>query len=164
MPPCKPLCDITLHLGSSRTAAQAPQDRGEGELPLALGVNVGSLMEGMEELVSLIGMGAKQALLALIQLDLGGFDGSGHAPLLCNQGSNFSVCVMVLLELSCDSPVFLGSGIIVHGSVHRVVGQAFKEPVGKLPFLIDGDALGREEFMPIDGLIDADSAQAVQSV
>ena len=66
-------------------------------------------MEGAEELVSLVGMGAKQASLALVQLDLGGLDGSGHAPLLCDHGSNFSVGLMVALELSCDSPVFLGS-------------------------------------------------------
>ena len=102
--------------------------------------------------------------LTLVQLDLGGFNGSGHAPLLCDQGGNFSVCVMIPLELSCDPPVFLGSGIIVHGSVCGVIGQAFKEPVGKLPFFIDGDALGREELMPIDGLVDANGAQAVQSV
>ena len=118
----------------------------------------------MEELVLLIGMGAEQALLALVQLDLGSFDGSGHAPLLCDHGSNFSVCVMVLLELSCDPPVFLSSGIIVHCSVHGVICQAFKEPVGKLPFFVEGDALGREEFMPIDGLIDPGGAQTVQSI
>ena len=93
-----------------------------------------------------------------------GFDGSGHAPLLCDQGSNFSVHVMVSLELSCNSPVFLGPGVVVHGSVHRVVGQAFEEPVGKLPFFIDGDALRGKELMSIDGLINANSAQAVQSV
>ena len=66
-------------------------------------------MEGMEQLVSLISMGAKQASLALVQLDLGSLDGSSHAPLLCNHGGNFSVGLMVALELSCDSPVFLGS-------------------------------------------------------
>ena len=54
-------------------------------------------------------MGAKQASLALVQLDLGSLDGSGHAPLLCDNGGNFSMGLMVALELSCDSPVFLGS-------------------------------------------------------
>ena len=98
-------------------------------------------MEGAEELVLLVGMGAKQASLALVQLDLGGFNGSSHAPLLCDQGGNFSMRVMVPLELSCDSPVLLGSGIIVHDGVHRVIGEAFEEPMGKLPFFIDGDAL-----------------------
>ena len=63
----------------------------------------------MEELVLLIGMGAKQVSLALVQLDLGCLDGSGHAPLLCDHGGNFSVGLMVALKLSCDSPVFLGS-------------------------------------------------------
>ena len=101
-------------------------------------------MEGVEELVLLVGMGAEQASLALVQLDLGGLNGSGHAPLLCDQGGNFSMCVMVLLELSCDSPVFLGSGIVVHGSVHGIVGEAFKEPMGKLPFFVDGDVLRGE--------------------
>ena len=101
-------------------------------------------MEGAEELVLLVGMGAKQASLALVQLDLGGLDGSGHTPLLCNQGSNFSMHVMVPLELSCDSPVLLGSGVVVHGGVHGVIGEAFKEPMGKLPFFVDGDALRGE--------------------
>ena len=53
-------------------------------------------------------MGAEQVSLALVQLDLGCLDGSGHAPLLCNHGGNFSVCIVVSLKLSCDSPVFLG--------------------------------------------------------
>ena len=66
-------------------------------------------MEGAEELVPLVGVGAEQLSLALIQLDLGCLDGSGHAPLLCNQGGNFSMHLVVPLELSCDSPVFLGS-------------------------------------------------------
>ena len=118
----------------------------------------------MEELIPLVGMGAEQASLALVQLDLGSIDGSGHAPLLCDHGGNFSMHVMVLLELSCDPPIFLSSGIIVHCGVHGVVGQAFEEPVGKLPFWIDGDALGREELMPIDGLIDSGSAQTVQPI
>ena len=62
----------------------------------------------MEELVLLMGMGAKQSVSALVQLELGSFNGSSHAPLLCDQGSNLIVCVMVLLELSCNSPVLLG--------------------------------------------------------
>ena len=66
-------------------------------------------MEGAEDLVLLVGMGAEQVLLALVQLDLSCLDGSGHAPLLCDHGSNFSVCLVISLELSCDSPVFLGS-------------------------------------------------------
>ena len=103
-------------------------------------------------------------LLALVQLHLGSFNGSGHTPLLCNQGSNFSVHVMVLLELSCDSPVLLGSGVIVHGSVCGVIGKGFEEPVGKFPFFIDGDMLGWEQFMSVDGLIDASSAQAIQPI
>ena len=95
-------------------------------------------------MVSLIGMGAKQVSLALIQLDLGCLDGSGHAPLLCNHGSNFSMHVMIALELSCDSPVFLGSGVVVHGSVHGVIGEASEEPMGELPFFLNGDVLWRE--------------------
>ena len=121
-------------------------------------------MEGAEELVSLIGMGAEQALLALVQLDLSGLDGSGHAPLLCDHGSNFSMCVMVPLELSCDSPIFLSLGVVVHHSVHGVIGQSFKEPVGKLPLFVNGDALGQEEFVPVDRLVDSGSAQAVQPI
>ena len=65
-------------------------------------------MEGAEELVLLIGVGAKQLSLALVQLELGHFNSSGHAPLLCDQGGNFIMHVMVPLELSCNSPVFLG--------------------------------------------------------
>ena len=121
-------------------------------------------MEGAEKLVLLVCMGAEQASLALIQLDLSCLDGSGHAPLLCNHGSNFSVHVMVPLELSCDSPVFLGPGIIVHGHVCGVVGEAFEEPMGELPFFFNGNALRGEELMLIDGLVDADSAQTVQSI
>ena len=121
-------------------------------------------MEGAEELVLLIGVGAEQALLALVQLDLGSFDGSGHAPLLCDQGSNFSMCVMVLLKLSCDSPVLLGLGIVVHGSVCGVVDETFKEPMGKLPFFVDGDVSRGEQLMSIDGFINADGTQTVQPV
>ena len=98
-------------------------------------------MEGMEELVLLVGMGAKQASLALVQLQLGHFNGSGHAPLLCNQGSNFSVGFMIPLELSCDSPVFLGTGIIVHHGVGGVIGKGVEEPMGELPFFVDSDIL-----------------------
>ena len=121
-------------------------------------------MESAEELVPLVCMGAEQVLLALVQLDLTCLDGSSHAPLLCNHGGNFSVCVMVSLELSCNSPVFLGPGIIVHGHVHGVIGKAFEEPMGELPFFFNGDALRGEELMLIDGLVDADSAQTVQPI
>ena len=72
--------------------------------------------------------------------------------------------VMVPLELSCNYPVFLGSGMIVHGHVCGVVGEAFEEPMGELPLFFNGDALRGEELMPIDGLVDANSAQTVQSV
>ena len=71
---------------------------------------------------------------------------------------------MVPLELSCDSPVLLGSGIVVYGTVHGVIGKGFKEPVGKFPLFIDGDMLGWEQLMSVDGLIDAGGAQAVQPV
>ena len=118
-------------------------------------------MDGMEELVPLICMGAEQASLALVQLDLSCLNGSGHAPLLCDHGGNFSVHVMVPLELSCNSPVFLGPGIVVHGHVHGVIGKTFEEPVGEFPFFFDGDALRGKELMLVDGLIDADGAQAV---
>ena len=118
-------------------------------------------MEGAEQLVLLVGMGAEQASLALVQLDLSCLNGSSHAPFLCNHGGNFSMCVMIALELSCNSPVFLGSGIVVHCCVHGVIGEASKEPVGELPFFLDGDALWWEEFMLIDGLINADGTQAV---
>ena len=121
-------------------------------------------MEGMEELVLLIGVRAKQVSLALVQLDLSGLNGSGHAPLLCNHGGNFSVCVMILLELSCDSPIFLSPGVVVHGSVHGVICQTFEKPVRELSFFIKSDALRGEEFMPVDRLIDPSSAQAVQPI
>ena len=65
-------------------------------------------MEGTEELVPLIGMGAKEMPLALLQLVMEGLNGSSHAPVLCNQGGNDIVHVMVPLELSCNSPVLLG--------------------------------------------------------
>ena len=121
-------------------------------------------MEGTEELVLLVGMGAKQASLALVQLDLSCLNGSGHAPLLCDHGSNFSVCVVISLELSCDSPVFLGPGVVVHCSVHGFVGEALEEPVRELPLFFNGDALRGEELMLVDGFIDADGAQAVEPV
>ena len=132
-----------------------------GELPLGLGVDVGALMKGVEQLVPFVGMGAEQALLALVQLDLSCLNGSSHAPLLCNHGGNFSMCVMIVLELSCNSPVFLSSGVVVHHHVHGVIGEAGKEPVMELPLFFDGDVLWWEEFVPIDGLVDTDSTQAV---
>ena len=106
-------------------------------------------------------MGAEQVSLALVQLDLGGLNGSSHAPLLCNHGGNFSVRVMVTLELSCDSPVFLGPGVVVHCSVCRVVGETFEEPVRELSLFFDGDALWWEELMLVDGFVNTDSTQAV---
>ena len=121
-------------------------------------------MEGMEELVLLICMGSEQVVLALVQLYLGSFNGSGHAPLLCDQSGNFSVHVMVPLELSCNSPVFLSSGVVVHCCVHGVIGESFKEPIGEFPFFIDGDMLRGEQLMLVDGLIDANGSQAVQSI
>ena len=121
-------------------------------------------MEGVEELVLLVGMGAEQALLTLVQLDLGCLDGSGHAPLLCDQGGNFSVCVVILLELSCDSPILLGSGVVIYGHVHGVICKPFKEPMREFSLFIDGDVLQGKEFMPVDGLIDSDSAQAVEPI
>ena len=48
-------------------------------------------------------------MLALVQLDLSCLDGSGHAPLLSDHGSNFSMHIVISLELSCDPPVLLGS-------------------------------------------------------
>ena len=111
-----------------------------------------------------VGMRAEQSSLALVQLDLGRFNGSGHAPLLCDQGGNFSMRVMVLLELSCDSPVFLGPGVVVHHCVGGVVCEPFKEPVRELPLFVDGDALWGEELMPVDRLINADGAQAVEPI
>ena len=102
--------------------------------------------------------------LTLVQLDLGHLDGSSHTPLLCDQGGNFSVHVMVLLELSCDPPIFLSLGVVVHGRVHGVICKPFKEPMREFPLLIDGDMLWGKEFVPVDGLVDADSAQAVEPV
>ena len=142
--------------------ARASGDR--GELPLGFWVDVGALMKGAEELVLLICMGAEEALLALVQLDLSCFDGSSHAPLLCDHGGNFSVCVMIALELSCDSPVFLGPGIVVHCSVCGVVDEALKEPVREFSLFIDSDVLQGKEFVLVDGLINAGSAQAVQPI
>ena len=102
--------------------------------------------------------------MALVQLHLGSFDGSSHAPLLYDQGSNFSVHVIIPLELSCDSPVLLGSGIIVHGNVCGVIGEGFEEPVGKFPFFVDGNALRWEQLVLVDGFVDANGAQAVQPI
>ena len=65
-------------------------------------------MEGAEELVLLRGMRAKEVLLALLQLVLEGLNGSGHAPVLCDQGGNVIMHVIVPLELSCNSPALLG--------------------------------------------------------
>ena len=79
-------------------------------------------MEGMEELVPFIGMRAEEALLALLQLLLEGLNGSGQAPVLCDQGGNVIMCVMVWLELSCNSPVLLGLQVVGHGCVSVMLG------------------------------------------
>ena len=65
-------------------------------------------MEGMEKLVLLVHVGAEEVSLTLFLLEVEGFNGSGQAPLLCDQAGNVIVCVMELLELSCNSPIFLG--------------------------------------------------------
>ena len=121
-------------------------------------------MEGVEELVPLIGIGAEEVSLALLQLLLEGFNGSGQAPLLCNQGGNVMVHVMVLLELSCNSPVFLGPRVVGHGSVGGVIAEQLEEPVGKFPLFVYGDALGHEQLLPLDWLTNPSGAQAVQPI
>ena len=110
--------------------------------PLAVTVDVGALMEGTEELILLVGMRAKEVPLALLQLVLEGLNGSVHAPVLCNQGGNVIMHVMVLLKLSCNSPVLLGSQVVGHSHVGGVTAKQLKEPVGELPLFINGDALG----------------------
>ena len=85
---------------------QAVGDR--SKLPLGFGIDVRALMEGTKELVSFVGMGTEEALLALPQLLLEGLNGSGQALLLCNQAGNVIICVIVLLELRCNSTVLLG--------------------------------------------------------
>ena len=107
---------------------------------------------------------SEQLSLALVQLDLGCLNGSGHAPLLCDQGGNFSMHVMVPLELSCDPPVFLGPGIVVHGHVGGVLHESFEKPIREFSLFVNGDALRGEKLMPVDGLIDANGAQAVEPV
>ena len=87
------------------------------ELPLGLGVDVWTLMEGTEELVPLIGMRAEEVSLTLVQLLLEGFNGSSQAPLLCDQAGNVIVHVIVLLELSCNSPVLLSLQVVGHHGV-----------------------------------------------
>ena len=118
----------------------------------------------MEELVPLVSMGAKEVSLTLVQLLLEGFNGSGQALLLCNQAGNIIVCVMVPLELSCNSPVLLSLQVVGHCSVSGVIAEGVEEPVGKLPFFIDGDTLGSEQLLPVDWFADASSAQTVQAV
>ena len=134
------------------------------ELPLRFGVNVGALMKGAEELVPLVCVGAKEVLLALLLLKVEGLNGSSQAPLLSDQAGNVIVHVMKQLELSCNSTVFLGSQVVVHGSVGRVLGEQVKESVGKFPFFVDGNALGSEQLLVVNWLADAGSAQAVQAV
>ena len=109
-------------------------------------------------------MGAEQVSLTLVQLDLSCLNGSGHTPLLCDHGGNFSVHVMVALELSCDSPVFLGPGVVVHCSVHGVICEAFEEPIREFSLFFNGDALWWEELMLVDGFVDANGTQTVQSI
>ena len=106
LPPGKLLCDITLLLELSHTIMSAVGD--SFELPLGFGVDVGAFVKGMEELVLLICIGVKEALLALLLLKVEGLNGSSQAPLLCNQAANIIVHIMELLELSCNFPVFLG--------------------------------------------------------
>ena len=72
--------------------------------------------------------------------------------------------VMISLELSCDSPILLSLGVVVHGCVCGVVCEPFEEPMREFSLLIDGDMLLGKEFVPIDGLVDADGAQAVEPI
>ena len=101
-------------------------------------------MKGVEELVPLVGMKAEEALLALFQLLLEGLNGSGQALVLCDQGGSVSMCVMVWLELSCNSPVLLGLQVVGHGCVSGVAAEQLKEPVRELPLFINSDALRGE--------------------
>ena len=71
---------------------------------------------------------------------------------------------MVVLELNCDSPVFLGLRVVVHCSVCGVICEAFKEPIRELSLFFDGDALWWEELMLVDGFINANGTQTVQSI
>ena len=121
-------------------------------------------MESAKELVPLIGMGAKEALLALLQLQLEGFNGSSQAPLLCNHAGNVIVHVMIPLELSCNSPVFLGLQAVDHHSVGGVTAEQVKEPMGEFPLFVNGDAFGSKQLLSVDQLTDAGGAQAVQAI
>ena len=138
--------------------------RDGSELPLGFGVNVGSLMEGVKELVLFICMGAEEASLALFLLKVEGLNGSGQALLLCDQAGNVIVHVLEPLELSCNSPILLGPWIVVHGSIGGILGEQVEEPVRELPFFIDGDVLRSKQLLAADWLTDTGSAQAVQAI
>ena len=71
---------------------------------------------------------------------------------------------MISLELSCDSPILLSPGVVVHGCVCGVICEPFEEPMREFSLLIDGDMLWGKEFMPVDGLVDANGAQAVEPI
>ena len=121
-------------------------------------------MKGTEELVPLVGMGAKEVSLTLIQLLLEGFNSSSQALLLCNQAGNVIAHVMVLLKLSCNSPVLLSLQVVDHHSVDGIIAEGVKEPMGKLPFFINGDTLGSKQLLSVDWLANTGSAQTVQAV
>src|SRR5580692_6814380 len=162
LPLCKPLCDITLSLESSRTAARAVGDG--GELTFTPVFEIGPLLQVPENSVALVRMGADDASAALFLLILQGVDVGFKAVELPLQGGEVVDCVKIASELSGDSPVphleGPGDDCVVTGGV----GDGVEEPLGIVAVFVNGEGLRGEELLAVDGLVFAIRAQAVLSV
>src|SRR5580692_1107942 len=162
LPLCKPLCDITLSLESSRTAARAVGDG--GELTFTPVFEIGPLLQVPENSVALVRMRADDASAALFLLILQGVDMGFKAVELPLQGGEVVDCVKIASELSGDSPVPHLEGPGDDCVVTRGVGDGVEEPLGVVPVFVNGEALRGEELLAVDGLVFAIRAQAVLSV
>src|SRR5580692_4110255 len=162
LPLCKPLCDITLSLESSRTAARAVGDG--GELTFTPVFEIGPLLQVPENSVALVRMRADDASAALFLLILQGVDVGFKAVKLPLQGGEVVDCVKIASELSGGSPVPHLEGPGDDCVVARGIGDGVEEPLGVVPVFVDGEALRGEEFLTVDGLVLAIRAQAVLSV
>src|SRR5580692_12765699 len=162
LPICKPLCDITLPLESSRTAARAVGDA--RELTLAPVFEVRPLLQVSEDGVALVSMRADDASVALLFLVLQGVDMGPEAVEFPLQGGEVVDGIIVASELSCDPPVPHVEGPGDDRIVARWIGNGVKEPLGVFPVLVDSEALRGEKFLAVGGLVFTVHAQAVLSI
>src|SRR5580692_5636474 len=106
-----------------------------------------------EDGITFVGVRPNDVPAALFFLVLQGVDVSPEAVEFPLQGGEVIDGVKVMAELSSDSPVPHVKGPGDDCVVARWVGDGIEEPLGILPILVNGVALGGEKLLAIDGFV-----------